>query len=186
MLQPTKHHSRGKKAQDVRAKGQSSKTEKTGQTQQNFLGPSADLSNDSILFDSALPPETEKQISNIMNWRMPRNIIDSDSDEENPVNEVKVKTVAFEETAKSGHRSKKTRRLKGRRSVRPVPEREGDLSAKEQMKRGKAYAAFFKRVDEINESDEDELSVKLSDGLRNWLNYGTTLARNKEVIIYHF
>ena len=161
-----------------------SKSPKKRKPQSNFLGPS-DLSYNALLLESDLPHETEKQISNIMSWRLPRCDINSESEEDDTfadnIEDQHGKTVAFEDEVKSSSRRKKSRKVKGRRSVRPISEREGGISPKQQMKMGKSYASFFQRIDNMDTSDEDELNIKLSDGLRTWLKFGMNITGNTEV-----
>ena len=57
-----------------------------------------------------------------------------------------------------------------------------DVSAKMQMKMGLSYASFFTRIEELDSSDEDELKVRLSDGLRVWLKFGMNVTGNEQVI----
>ena len=146
------------------------------------------MSYNTLLLESDLPPETEYQISNIMNWRLPRDDIDSESEEEDPFPEFPDKllegkklSVAFEDEVKPTSK-RKPRKLKGRRSVRPISEREGDISPKQQMKMGKSYASFFHRIDNMDTSDEDELNIRLTDGLRTWLKFGMNVTGNTDVI----
>ena len=110
-------------------------------------------------------------------------IRDSDTFAENIVQDVQDgKVVAFEDEVKPSSRRKKTRKNSGRRSVRPISEREGGISPKQQMKMGKSYASFFHRIDNLDTSDEDELTIKLSDGLRTWLKFGMNITGNTEVV----
>ena len=161
-----------------------SKSPKRHRPQSNFLAPS----DHTLFLESNLPHETEKQISNIMGWRLPRCEIDSGSEADDTFEDnlelQDGKTVAFEDEVKPSRR-KKSRQAKGRRSVRPLSEREGGISPKEQMKMGKSYASFFQRIDNMDTSDEDDLTIKLCDGLRTWLKFGMNITGNQDVSMIH-
>ena len=146
-------------------------------SQSNFI-PTTDLSHNTLLYESELPPEIENQISNIMGWRAPRYDITSDSDENDGNEEIVEKHVGFTDEVKP---KKKLRRLKSRRSVKPISEREGGISPKEQLRMGRSYASFFQRIDNMDTSDEDELNIRLSDGLRTWLKFGMNITGNQDV-----
>ena len=120
-----------------------------------------------------------------MGWRDPVPAeTDSDSEEDKFMtksSETKAsKGVGFDDESKSKV-PKKLRRARSRRSVKPISEREGDISAKMQMKMGLSYASFFTRIEELDSSDEDELKVRLSDGLRVWLKFVMNVTGNEQV-----
>ena len=143
-------------------------------------------SDDAILDEAALPSKLKRDISKIMNWRTPNNDTDCESDDEHTTDDnadeaVVQKGVVFEDEVKSTTSKKKSRRMKGRRSVRPISEREGGVSPKEQMKMGKSYASFFQRMDELDTEEEDDLNIRLCDGLRTWLKFGMNMTGNTEV-----
>ena len=160
---------------NVKAKKKALQSGKHEKSQKSTLGSSGGMSKDAALLECGLTAEYEKQIANIMNWRLPPNF-DSDSEEEEPNKERLFKSVAFEESPTESPKRRKPRRTKGgRRSVRPILEREGDLSPREQLRRGKAYASFFERIEDIEDEDEEALMTSLADGLRVWLKFGTTV-----------
>ena len=165
---------------EISRKSSKPKIAQKPKSQYNYL-PSTDLSFNSLLQESDLPPEIEDQISNIMGWRAPKYEISSESDEAaSEAKDVFEKHVGFADEAKP---KKKLRRVKSRRSVKPITEREGGISPKEQMRMGRSYASFFQRIDNMDTSDEDELNIRLSDGLRTWLKFGMNITGNQDVII---
>ena len=166
----------------VVSKSTKSKSDQRRKSESKFQS-TPDLSYNTLLQESELPPEIEKQISNIMGWRARRYDITSESDEEDAsLKEAVDKHVEFADEVKP---KKKLRRLKSRRSVRPITEREGGISPKEQMRMGRSYASFFQRIDNMDTSDEDELNIRLSDGLRTWLKFGMNITGNQDVIMIY-
>ena len=166
----------------VTSKSSKSKIDQKQKSQSHFI-PRTDISFNSLLVESDLPPEIENQISNIMGWRAPKFDITSESDEEDAnvtKNEGTEKHVGFADEVKP---KKKLRRLKSRKSVKPISEREGGISPKEQLRMGRSYSSFFQRIDNMDTSDEDELNIRLSDGLRTWLKFGMNITGNQDVII---
>ena len=167
----------------VTSKSSKSKLEQKRKSQSHFI-PTADISFNSLLLESDLPPEIENQISNIMGWRAPKYEITSDEEDANATKEEGTeKHVGFADEVKP---KKKLRRLKSRRSVKPITEREGGISPKEQLRMGRSYSSFFQRIDNMDTSDEDELNIRLSDGLRTWLKFGMNITGNQDVIIDFF
>lgn len=162
------------------SKSSKSKIDQRQKSQSHFI-PSTDISFNSLLLESDLPPEIENQISNIMGWRAPKYEITSDEEDENVAkDEGTEKHVGFADEVKP---KKKLRRLKSRRSVKPITEREGGISPKEQLRMGRSYSSFFQRIDNMDTSDEDELNIRLSDGLRTWLKFGMNITGNQDVIM---
>lgn len=174
---------------DALIRNTTSKPDKRKRHKSNPSSQSTGQSNDDPLHHAALPPKLERQINRIMGWRDPVPTgTDSESDDADEdkfmtkSSETKAsKGVGFDDESKSKV-PKKLRRARSRRSVKPISEREGDISAKMQMKMGLSYASFFTRIEELDSSDEDELKVRLSDGLRVWLKFGMNVTGNEQVI----
>ena len=174
---------------DALIRNTTSKPDKRKRHKSNPSPQSSGQSNDDPLHNAALPPKLERQINRIMGWRDPVPAgTDSESDDADEdkfmtkSSETRAfKGVGFDEESKTKV-AKKLRRARSRRSVKPISEREGDISAKMQMKMGLSYASFFTRIEELDSSDEDELKVRLSDGLRVWLKFGMNVTGNEQVI----
>ena len=174
---------------DALIRNTTSKPDKRKRHKSNPSSQSSGQLNDDPLHNAALPPQLERQINRIMGWRQQvtagTDSESEDADEDKFMvksSETKAsKGVEFEEESKTKV-SKKLRRARSRRSVKPISEREGDISTKMQMKMGLSYASFFTRIEELDSSDEDELKVRLSDGLRVWLKFGMNVTGNEQVI----